>query len=134
MGHTRNTTPMVEASKSKSVNKRAWVLSVIHQMEKNNERINFSRVMKQAKVAKSFLHKYDDIKLLIMGHNNEPYNPDAISESQKEIDALKKRISDLEKESRNYQKDELLRGRYEKLLEENKGLKKQLEVAYLKYQ
>lgn len=46
------------------------------------------------------------------------------------IQSQKQKIRELEKEIKKYQKDELWKQKYEKLFEENKQLKKQLEKAY----
>ncbi len=121
-----------EHAKKKSENRQAEVLATIQKMKKNGDKISFYSVAKMTGASKNYLYHNEAIANEIKECRDNPVAPrtqssdKAIITSQKlEIKKLKARIAELEKANSESYKE-----KYEKLLVENKDLKKQLASAY----
>lgn len=121
-----------EHAKIKSTKRQTEVLEIIRQMKKNGEKISFYSVAKVSGASKSYLYKNKAIAEEI-GYCREKQatsrtdasNKVVISSLRMEIRKLKSKIVKLEESN-----SDSYREKYEKLLEENKELKRQLEHAY----
>ncbi|WP_050632256.1 DUF6262 family protein [Bacillus andreraoultii] len=127
----KNTSKIVSMAKEKTEIKKSTVIETINKMIENGEKINFYTVTKRAGVSKSFLYKYDEIRELIEKYRQSPTKKKQSKDAKDVIiESQKRKIKELEKEIKQYQKDELWKEKFEKLNEENKDLKKQLEKSY----
>ena len=135
---SHNTEKIVQIAKLKTEYTKKRVISIIEEMLKNSEKITFYSVCSKALVSKSFVYNNKEIRILIEKYRGKHVKPvqtvsakDVIIELLKsQIHDLEKKIHDLSKKLDMIKKDELWKEKYEKLLEENKELKKQLEKLY----
>ena len=128
---SKNTSMIVLMAKEKTEERKQKVIETVNKMLENKEKITFYSVYQKAGVSKSFIYKNEDLRKLIESYRQSPIKKvqgkdakDIIIESQK------RKISELEKQFKLQQKDESWKEKYEKLYEENKQLKLQLEKAY----
>jgi len=128
---SHNTEKIVQIAKLKTEYTKKRVISIIEEMLKNSEKITFYSVCSKALVSKSFVYNNKEIRILIEKYRGKHVKPvQTVSAKDVIIELLKSQIHDLEKKIHEIKKDELWKEKYEKLLEENKELKKQLEKLY----
>lgn len=127
----KNTEKIVALAKEKTEVKKKKVLDTINEMVNNGEQITFYSVYQKAGVSKSFVYGNKEIRNVIEFYRENPIKM-ARSKDAKDviIDAQKKKIKELEKKIKEFEKEESWKQKYEKLYEENKELKRQLEKAY----
>lgn len=127
----KNTSKIIELAKNKSEQTKNKVIEVINEMLVNGEKITFYSVYKRAGVSKSYVYKNEEVRLVI-----ETYRKSSVKKKQGNeakdviIEAQKKKIKELERKIKELKKSETYKEKYERLLIENKELKKQLENAY----
>lgn len=128
---SKNTSMIVLMAKEKTEERKQKVIETVNKMLENKEKITFYSVYQKAGVSKSFIYKNDDLRKLIESYRQSPIKK-VQSKDAKDIiiDSQKRKISELEKQFKLQQKDESWKEKYEKLYEENKQLKLQLEKAY----
>lgn len=127
----KNTSKIVSLAKEKTEVKKQKVIETINQMLENEEKITFYSVYQKAGVSKSFVYNNKEIREIIEQHRKLPSKKTQSKDAKDVIiESQKRKIKELEKEIKKYQKDELWKEKYEKLYEENQQLKKQLEKAY----
>lgn len=128
---SKNTSMIVLLAKEKTEERKQRVIETVNKMLENKEKITFYSVYQKAGVSKSFIYKNEDLRKLI-----ESYRQSSIKKVQSKdakdiiIDSQKSKINELEKLIKLQQKDELWKDKFDKLYEENKQLKLQLEKAY----
>lgn len=122
---------IVLMAKEKTEERKQKVIETVNKMLENKEKITFYSVYQKAGVSKSFIYKNEDLRKLIESYRQSPIKK-VQSKDAKDIiiDSQKRKISELEKQFKLQQKDESWKEKYEKLYEENKQLKLQLEKAY----
>lgn len=128
----RNTAPMIAARAAKAKEKEEYVLATIRAMVEAGESVSFYSVQKATGCAKSYLHNNQTIAETIRGTEKETSKiPDETSTAIL-LKAAQAKIKVLEKELNDYRAEnsETYKAMYEKLLKENKELKRQLECAY----
>ena len=128
----RNTAPMIAARAAKAKEKEEYVLATIRAMVEAGESISFYSVQKATGCAKSYLHNNQTIAETIRGTEKKTSMiPDETSATVL-LKAAQAKIKVLEKELNGYRTEnsETYKAMYEKLLKENKELKRQLECAY----
>lgn len=129
---TRNTAPMIAARAEKAKEREQYVLTTISAMMKAGEKVSFYSVQKKTGCSKSYLHNNERIAGTIRTAAGEiSKEPDDVSAAVL-LKAAHEKIRALEKELDRYRAEdsETYKKKYEKLLEENRELKKQLECAY----
>ena len=128
---TKNTSMIVLMAKEKTEERKQKVIETVNKMLENKEKITFYSVYQKAGVSKSFIYKNEDLRKLIESYRQSPIKK-VQSKDAKDIiiDSQKRKINELEKQFKLQQKDESWKEKYEKLYEENKQLKLQLEKAY----
>lgn len=128
---SKNTSMIVLMAKEKTEERKQKVIETVNKMLENKEKITFYSVYQKAGVSKSFIYKNEDLRKLIESYRQSPIKK-VQSKDAKDIiiDSQKRKISELEKQFKLQQKDESWKEKYEKLYEENKQLKLQLEKAY----
>lgn len=118
-------------AKEKTKEKQQKVIETINEMIENGEKITFYSVYQKAGVYKSFVYNNEDLRKVIEQHRQIPTKKTQSKDAKDVIiDSQKQKIKELEKQIKQLQKDESWKEKYEKLLEENKQLKIQLEKAY----
>jgi len=118
-------------AKEKTEIKKQQVIKTINKMVENKEKITFYSVYQKAGVSKSFVYNNTEIRELIEKFRNVPVKVKQSKDAKDVIiESQKRKIRELEKELKNYQKDELWERKYDDLYAENKLLKKQLEKSY----
>ena len=118
-------------AKEKTEEKKQKVIDTINQMIENEEKITFYRVYQKAGVSKSFVYNNDEIREIIEQHRKSPIKKTQTKDAKDVIiESQKWKIKELEKDIKIYQKDELWKEKFEKLYEENRQLKIQLQKAY----
>lgn len=128
----RNTAPMIAARAAMAKEKEEYVLATIRAMVEAGESVSFYSVQKATGCAKSFLHNNQTIARTIRDTEKETSKiPDETSATVL-LKAAQAKIKALEKELNGYRAEnsETYKAMYEKLLKENRELKKQLECAY----
>lgn len=128
---SKNTSMIVLMAKEKTEERKQKVIETVNKMIENKEKITFYSVYQKAGVSKSFIYKNEDLRKLIESYRQSPIKR-VQSKDAKDIiiDSQKSKINELEKLIKVHQKDELWKEKFEKLNEENKQLKLQLEKAY----
>ena len=128
---TKNTSMIVLMAKEKTEERKQKVIETVNKMLENKEKITFYSVYQKAGVSKSFIYNNEDLRKLIESYRQSPIKK-VQSKDAKDIiiDSQKRKINELEKQFKLQQKDESWKEKYEKLYEENKQLKLQLEKAY----
>lgn len=125
---TRNTTAIVANAKNKTAQKVEMVLREIEKIGKHGGKITIYSIAKITRVSRSFLYNneilYDKINSYRTGDKRSDKTLQSIITSQN----LK--INNLNKEINELKKNENFKKKYQELLEENKNLKKQLEMSY----
>ena len=124
----RNTAPMIAARAAKAKEKEEYVLATIRAMVEAGESISFYSVQKATGCAKSYLHNNQTIAETIRGTEKKTSMiPDETSATVL-LKAAQAKIKVLEKELNGYRTEnsETYKAMYEKLLKENKELKRQL--------
>ena len=123
---------MIAARTAKAKEKEEYVLATIRAMVEDGESITFYSVQKATGCAKSYLYNNQTIAETIRGTGKETSKiPDETSvvvllkAAQAKIRALEKELNDYRSEN-----SETYKAMYEKVLKENRELKKQLECAY----
>lgn len=120
---------IVKLAKQKTEVKVEFVTSVIEDMEKHQKKISFYSVAKEAGVSKSFLYSNDSLRAKIIAiRDNKENGVLTQANAQTLVSALRKEIERLQKELKNYQTDRLWKAKYEDLKQENKLLKKRIEI------
>ena len=121
-----------EHAKMKSRKRQTEVLSTIQEMKKHGEKVTFYSVSKKSGASKSYLYNNEiiaaEIRSIRQGseYTRSSQSEKAIISSLRyEIRKLNQQISMLQNANSDSYKQ-----KYEKVLEENKELKKQLEKAY----
>ena len=127
----KNTNKIVTLAKEKSDEKKQKVIDTINKMIESGEKITFYSVYQKAGVSKSFVYNNKVIREVIEQHRKNPTKRSQSKDAKDVIiESQKRRIKELEKEINVLEKDEMWKEKYEKLNEENKQLKTQLEKAY----
>lgn len=120
---------IVKLAKQKTEVKVEFVTSVIEDMEKHQKKISFYSVAKEAGVSKSFLYSNDTLRAKIIAiRDNKEKGALSQDNAQTLVAALRKEIERLQKELKEYQTDRLWKAKYEDLKQENKLLKKRIEI------
>ena len=121
------TVAITELAKEKAKLRQREVLAMIEEMENSGESITFYSVAKRSGAAKSYLYNNKIISEKI--RNCRKIRKENRTEESKDviIKAQRKRIASLEKE---LAEAPAIREKCEKLMEENRKLKLQLETAY----
>ena len=120
---------IVKLAKQKTEVKVEFATSVIEDMEKHQKKISFYSVAKEAGVSKSFLYSNDSLRAKIIAiRDNKENGVLTQANAQTLVSALRKEIERLQKELKNYQTDRLWKAKYEDLKQENKLLKKRIEI------
>lgn len=128
---SKNTNKIIELAKSKSEETKNKVIEVVNEMLANGEKITFYSVYKKAGVSKSYVYNNEEIRLIIETYRKSSVKKKQGSEAKDVIiEAQKKKISELERKLKEFEKAETYKDKYEKILAENKVLKEQLKNAY----
>ncbi|GAA0504322.1 hypothetical protein GCM10008986_34820 [Salinibacillus aidingensis] len=127
----KNTSKIVSMAKEKTEEKKQMVIETINKMIECDEKITFYSVYQKAGVSKSFVYNNEEIREVIEQHRKSSIKKTQTKDAKDVIiESQKRKIKELEKEIKQYQKDELWKDKFEKLDEENKQLKIQLQQAY----
>lgn len=128
---TKNTSMIVLMAKEKTEERKQKVIETVNKMLENKEKITFYSVYQKAGVSKSFVYNNEELRELIESYRNSPIKK-VQSKDAKDIiiDSQRSKINELEKLIKLHRKDDLWKEKFEKLYEENKQLKLQLEKAY----
>ena len=120
MGHKRNTQGLIENAQKKRLRTIEKTEKAIDKLLKEKKNVNFRAVSKAANVSKSWLYKEKSIAKRIVNIRDRQQPPQSAvpRNSQKASDDSKSAMI------------RALKERIKKLEEENRALKKQLEVAY----
>ena len=116
-----------EYSKLKSEMRQKQVVEVIEKMIAEGDKISYYSVAKKSHASKSYLYNNKLISDLINSNRNNPTKSKSDNNSSEYISELERKIRKLEKENEAIN---LLKQRYNDLLNENNALKQQLKVAY----
>lgn len=121
-----------ELAKKKSSDRQEEVLKAIRKMQKDGQKVTYYGVAKATGASKSYLYNNAVISEAIRNARDE--NPEPRSEKSKQsiISAQRMQIKRLQKQIDEMKaaNGETYKEKYEKLLQENADLKKQLENAY----
>ncbi|EDT27864.1 transposase [Clostridium perfringens] len=129
----KNKLKIAELAKEKSIKRQKEVLDIISLMIKNGEKVTFYSVQKKTGASKSYLYNNLKIKSVIQQEREEKIVNSRTDKSKDAIiKALKMTIKNLEKEIKELKSvnEDSYKLKYEKVLIENKELKKQLKNAY----
>lgn len=130
-----NTDKIINMKKEESIRKEKFVLDIINRMALEHKEITFTTVYKEAGVSKPYVYKNDNIRNAISHYMEHPVHSVKTKDSQDVIISMQKeKIKELERQiikmQKEFEADSIYKQKYEKVLEENKALKKQLERAY----
>lgn len=119
-------------AKQKSEKRQSEVLAEIRRMKKKGEKVTFYGVAKATGASKSYLYKNEEIADKIRDCRDNHIAPRTKESDKAVIAALRVEIKKLKSQIKEteIENNESYKAKYEKLLEENKELKKQLENAY----
>lgn len=122
----------VKKNKEKAMERQNAILAIIDAMEENGQKITFYGVQKESGASKSYLYKNQIIaeRIFSARQNNESKRNEKskdviITSLQIQIKKLQSQIKEFERAN-----SESYKQKYERLVQENKELKKQLSVAY----
>lgn len=119
-------------AKQKSETRQSEVLAVIRRMKKKGEKVTFYGVAKATGASKSYLYNNKTIADAIRDCRDNSVSPRSKQSEKAIIAALRVEIKKLKSQIKEMEiaNNESYKAKYEKLFEENKELKKQLENAY----
>lgn len=129
------TKAMISEVKRKAAERQSEILKSIKKMAAAKEKITFYSVAKRTGASKSYLYNNEAIAAMIRELRNDQ-KPEQSQESQSVlIKALKRKIRQLESEIKELraENDNSYKAQCEKLRQENRELKTQLETAYSLY-
>lgn len=127
----KNTDKIIAMAKTKTEETKNKVIDTINKMLEDGEKITFYSVYKNSGVSKSFVYNNDEIRMIVETYRQSPVKRNRTKESKDVIiETQKKKILELEKQLKEFQKTETYKEKYERLLVENEELKKQLKSAY----
>lgn len=128
----KNTVAMQEARRKNAEEAERNALAVIEEMRNNGEDVTFYGVAKRSGSSRSFLHNNEKICSAIKGTKEEKAPPRSKESNAALLKAAMMKIKALEAENAALKKknEDTYKAKYEKLLEENRRLREQLQTAY----
>lgn len=125
----KKTEAMINVVKEKAEKKEKHVLKIIEQMRKRGDKISIYSVAKEAEVSRNYLYNNEFLFEIINNERSSETKKREESSSETVINALKMKVTKLEREISILKKEDY-KEKYIKVCRENEELKKQLETAY----